>query len=113
MDFSDSPTYFPRILDILNSRKLIPALPAAQRAKWEKKLEKEIGYYEFLQFFFDYEWSKLKKYANALPDEVRNMLNQHQLSEQEKIRVPEMPERHEDPSFYQEGQRNEDDQRVC
>ena len=37
---------------------------AAQRAKWEKKLAKEIGYYEFLQFFFDYEWSKLKKYAN-------------------------------------------------
>lgn len=37
---------------------------AAQRKKWEEKLEKEIGYYEFLQFFFDTEWMKLKKYAN-------------------------------------------------
>ena len=37
---------------------------AAQKKKWEKKLEKEIGYYEFLQFLFDYEWNKVKKYAN-------------------------------------------------
>ena len=37
---------------------------AAQRKKWEEKLKKEIGYYEFLQFLFDYEWMKLKKYAN-------------------------------------------------
>ncbi len=35
-----------------------------QRESWIKKLEKEMGYYKFLQFLFNHEWTKLKKYAN-------------------------------------------------
>lgn len=35
-----------------------------ERKEWLKKLDKEIGYYKFIQFLFYYEWMKLKKYAN-------------------------------------------------
>jgi 4-alpha-glucanotransferase len=35
-----------------------------ERQKWLKTLEKEVGYYEFIQFLFYYEWTNLKKYAN-------------------------------------------------
>ena len=35
-----------------------------QKNKWMKKLDKEMGYYKFIQFLFNYEWAKLKKYAN-------------------------------------------------
>ena len=37
---------------------------AAERKKWLKKLQPEIGYYKFIQFLFYYEWMKLKEYAN-------------------------------------------------
>ena len=36
----------------------------SERAEWEEKLSKEIGYYEFLQYLFYTEWTKLKEYAN-------------------------------------------------
>lgn len=36
----------------------------AERAEWEEKLKKEIGYYKFIQFLFTIEWKKLKEYAN-------------------------------------------------
>ena len=35
------------------------------RAKWEKDLEEEIGYYKFLQYLFFQQWTALKTYANA------------------------------------------------
>ncbi len=35
-----------------------------QRAAWEKKLEKEMGYYKFIQFLFYHDWSAVKEYAN-------------------------------------------------
>lgn len=35
-----------------------------QKAEWIKKLEKEMGYYMFIQFLFYTEWTSLKKYAN-------------------------------------------------
>lgn len=37
---------------------------AAERRKWTEKLEKEIGYYQFIQFLFFRQWMKLKAYAN-------------------------------------------------
>ena len=35
-----------------------------QKEAWIKKLTKEIEYYKFIQFLFNVEWLKLKKYAN-------------------------------------------------
>lgn len=35
------------------------------KKEWLTKLEKEVGYYNFIQFLFFDEWSKLKEYANA------------------------------------------------
>jgi 4-alpha-glucanotransferase len=34
------------------------------KTTWKKKLEKEMGYYKFIQYIFYSEWIKLKKYAN-------------------------------------------------
>ncbi len=36
----------------------------AQKGAWMKKLEKEIGYYKFVQFLFFTQWHDLKEYAN-------------------------------------------------
>lgn len=35
-----------------------------QKTTWKKKLSKEIGYYNFIQFLFNEQWLALKKYAN-------------------------------------------------
>lgn len=35
-----------------------------QKLNWIKKLDKEMGYYRFIQFLFYTEWTELKKYAN-------------------------------------------------
>lgn len=35
-----------------------------QKAAWIKKLDKEMGYYKFIQFMFYTEWMELKAYAN-------------------------------------------------
>ena len=35
-----------------------------QKETWVKKLDTEMGYYKFIQFYFYYEWTTLKKYAN-------------------------------------------------
>lgn len=35
-----------------------------QKAAWMKKLDKEMGYYKFIQFLFYTEWTAVKKYAN-------------------------------------------------
>lgn len=37
---------------------------AKQKEAWTAKLEKEIGYYNFLQFLFHRDWLALKEYAN-------------------------------------------------
>ena len=39
-------------------------LSEKDRAFWTQKLEKEIGYYAFLQFCFRFQWASLKEYAN-------------------------------------------------
>lgn len=38
---------------------------ARQRASWIEKLDKEMGYYKFIQFLFYHDWSLLKNYANG------------------------------------------------
>lgn len=38
---------------------------ARQRASWIEKLDKEMGYYKFIQFLFHHDWSLLKNYANG------------------------------------------------
>ncbi len=42
----------------------LKAPTAAERKEWIAKLEHEIGYYNFIQYLFDNEWTALKKYAN-------------------------------------------------
>ena len=42
----------------------------SERAEWEEKLSKEIGYYEFLQYLFYTEWTKLKELSSELPEVV-------------------------------------------
>lgn len=37
---------------------------AKQKTSWTKKLEKEVGYYKFIQFLFHHDWFALKEYAN-------------------------------------------------
>lgn len=37
---------------------------ASAKGKWKKKLQVEMGYYKFIQFLFNYEWTAIKKYAN-------------------------------------------------
>lgn len=37
---------------------------AASKAKWMDKLSNEMGYYNFIQYLFQKQWSELKEYAN-------------------------------------------------
>jgi 4-alpha-glucanotransferase len=37
---------------------------AKQKQTWLKKLEKEVGYYKFIQFLFHHDWTLVKQYAN-------------------------------------------------
>ncbi len=36
----------------------------ADKARWSRKLKKEIGYYKFIQYLFFKQWFEIKKYAN-------------------------------------------------